>query len=52
MFDFTNIQSLINCKNWLKEALYATTSNSNPFLFLVGSKSDLIVAFYSSINFL
>ncbi|KRT85495.1 hypothetical protein AMK59_1720, partial [Oryctes borbonicus] len=39
-FDFTNISTLSSCKKWLDEALEA--GNVDPFIFLVGTKRDLI----------
>ncbi|KAF7284793.1 hypothetical protein GWI33_021552 [Rhynchophorus ferrugineus] len=40
-FDLSNYESLMHAKKWLKEALNANT-NQSPFIFLVGSKKDLI----------
>ncbi|GJQ75689.1 putative phagosome-lysosome fusion [Trypoxylus dichotomus] len=40
VFDFSNISTLYNCKKWLEEALNA--GNVDPFIFLVGTKKDLI----------
>ncbi|XP_018561908.1 ras-related protein Rab-34 [Anoplophora glabripennis] len=41
VFDYTNVESLYHCKNWLSEALTASSSLC-PFIFLVGTKLDLM----------
>ncbi|XP_022918382.1 ras-related protein Rab-34 [Onthophagus taurus] len=41
VFDFTSIATLAHCKKWLEEALDASM-DMDPFLFLVGSKIDLV----------
>lgn len=46
VFDFTNISTLSHCKQWLKEALNAS-GNEDPFIFLVGTKKDLVVGIKS-----
>ncbi|KAI4460879.1 hypothetical protein MML48_5g00006103 [Holotrichia oblita] len=43
VFDFTNISTLSHCKKWLDEALNAS-GNEDPFIFLVGTKKDLVVS--------
>ncbi|XP_066144362.1 ras-related protein Rab-34-like [Euwallacea fornicatus] len=40
MFDLTNCESLANCKKWASETLAST--ELHPFIFLVGSKRDLL----------
>lgn len=42
VFDFTKTETLYNCKTWLNEALTASSSLC-PFIFLVGTKLDLMV---------
>lgn len=44
VFDLSNIFSLAHTKIWLKEAL-AANSNSEPLLFMVGTKKDLVVSY-------
>ncbi|KAH1009266.1 hypothetical protein HUJ04_001645 [Dendroctonus ponderosae] len=41
VFDLSNFPSLFNCKKWFDEALGAN-SGSQPFVFLVGTKKDLV----------
>ncbi|KAJ8950429.1 hypothetical protein NQ318_003705 [Aromia moschata] len=41
VFDLTSLQSLHHCQTWLREALTASHSMC-PFIFLVGSKRDLL----------
>ncbi|XP_050302278.1 ras-related protein Rab-34-like [Anthonomus grandis grandis] len=40
-FDLTNCETLSNCKKWLLEAMNANIG-TDPFVFLVGSKRDLL----------
>lgn len=42
VFDLSSIRTLANCKNWLRDAL-EVCNDTNPFIFLVGSKKDLLV---------
>lgn len=42
VFDFRNTESLMNIDKWLDEALSVQESDT-PYLFLVGSKMDLMV---------
>lgn len=42
VFDFRNTESLMNIDKWLEEALSVQESDT-PYLFLVGSKMDLMV---------
>ncbi|CAH0556020.1 unnamed protein product [Brassicogethes aeneus] len=41
VFDLTDMNTLNNCKTWLREAVDACTTTT-PFIFLVGTKKDLI----------
>jgi hypothetical protein len=44
-FDLTNRESLINAENWLRDALNVLKyDDETPFIFLVGTKKDLLVS--------
>lgn len=42
VFDFTKIETLHHCRSWLSEVLKVSSSQC-PFIFLVGTKLDMMV---------
>ncbi|RZC35105.1 ras-related protein Rab-34 [Asbolus verrucosus] len=42
VFDLSTIRTLAGCKNWLRDALEVSNDIESPFIFLVGSKKDLL----------